>query len=119
MEEGGRGIDGAIDVGFGGEMDDEVGLEVVDMRRERRVVEVELAELVGRMMLEIVERIVLGGVSESVEVADGELGLGEEKTDQIGTDKTASARYQKSHRELLRRGYRMTLFSVIQGVRFE
>ena len=69
LDEFARAVDGAVDVALGGEVHDGVGLILVkNLLQRRRVAEIDLFEMIFRMVGKISEGLGIAGVCEFIEV---------------------------------------------------
>lgn len=97
LEKGFGGGDGAVDVGFGGEVDDSAGPMLGEEGGdERGVADVALHEFIGWIAAKGSEVGGIGGVGEQVKIDDGGGDCLIPVQDEIRADKPSTARYQDS-----------------------
>ena len=87
-----RAVDAAVDVRFGGKIDDGAGLVLGEqLGDEVEVADVALDEDVARVALERGEVLEVAGVGQRVEVDDGLVGMGQPVEDEIAADEAGAA----------------------------
>jgi hypothetical protein len=91
--------DGAVDVRFGGKMDDDVGaVSLPDLADGRGVAQVSLFKDVVGEICDVGHAGGHPGVGERVEVDEPDRGMtGSKPNQEVGTDKAAASRHQNDH----------------------
>ncbi len=93
-----RAVDGAVDVGFGGQMHDGVRLEVQQRLADPLTIgDVGLEELITRVVFHGCQRLQVAGIGQFVQVEHAVLGIENEMADQCGADESGSASYENAH----------------------
>ena len=97
LHELGRAIDRAIDVGFGGEVDDCHWLmRGEDALHECAITDIAMLEGIVRMRGDIGQRVGVAGIGQRIEVDDAVTTQGEHVEDEIAADETGTAGDQYS-----------------------
>ena len=98
LDELGRAIDGAVDVGLSGQMHDGVRLEVQQRLADPLTIgDVGLEELIARVVVHAGQRLEVAGIGQFVRVEHAVPGIEDEVTDQCGTDESGSASNENAH----------------------
>ena len=87
-----RAVDAAVDVRFGGKIDNGAGLVLGEQfGDEVEVADVTLDEGVARVSLERGEVFEVAGVGQRIEVDDGLVGMGQPVEDEVAADEAGAA----------------------------
>ena len=93
-----RAVDRTVDVGFGGQVHDRVGLEAREHGADGGLVDdIGLDELIAAVGRDAGQRFQIAGVGEFVQVEHFVLGVLNQVTDQSRTDKTGAAGNENAH----------------------
>ncbi len=97
LDEGGRAVDGAVDMGFGGQMHDRVGVVRSENPVERvAVADIGMLEGIGRMGRDRGHVVGAGGIGQRVEVHDL-VARGDCMAHDGRPDEPGAAGHEKSH----------------------
>jgi len=83
LDECRRAVDGAVDVGLGGQVHDGIRLEAAQRLAYRSLItDVGLQEAIARVVLDLAQRLQVAGVGQLVEVEHLMIGVVDQVTDQ-------------------------------------
>jgi hypothetical protein len=93
-----RAMDAAVDVRFGGEINDGARLVLGEQPGDKiEIADVALDEEVARVAAQGCEVLEIAGVGEHVEDEDGFIGLGQRVEDEVAADEASTAGDENSH----------------------
>ncbi len=101
LDELGRAVDRAVDVGLGGQMHDGVRLKLQQRLADPLTIgDVGLEELIAWVVFHSYQRLQVAGIGQFVQVEHAVLGIENEVADQCGADEPGSTGNENAHSDV-------------------